>query len=89
MKILLILFALTLQGFSQDKKLQENFGTYRIHEVQSFFTDTTDNLLKARMIILREGIDGVYDIETPIEDKNKTIEYLHKKIEYSNFIITE
>ena len=97
--ILTILFiSISLLSFGQ-KKLQEQFGFYRIHQVQSFSIDTTFDedgkrviTNNANMIILREGIDGIYSIavtKTVYGNVDKTIEYLFTKPEYVNYKVVE
>jgi hypothetical protein len=94
-----MLFSLT--AISQTKVLQEQFGFYRIHEVQEFFQDTIYNEQgtidkvqpTAEMVIMREGIDGRYNIEVTTAvygNVNKTIDFLAKEPEYINYkVITK
>ena len=90
----------SLTAFSQTKKLQEQFGFWRIHQIQEFYQDTIYNeqgqiervAPSCKIIILREGIDGQYNKEvsaTVYGNVNKTIEYLSKEPEYVNFKIVE
>lgn len=102
MKVLLImiLVSTSLLTFSQEKALQEQFGFWRIHKVESFSIDTTyndngsiksiDNV--ANMVIYREGIDGNYKVvvaKSVYGNVNKTIEYLALEPEYDNYKIVE
>lgn len=95
--ILLISFCSIVFG---QKALQEQFGFWRIHKVESFSIDTTyndngsiksiDNV--ANMVIYREGIDGNYKVvvaKSVYGNVNKTIEYLALEPEYDNYKIVE
>lgn len=95
-----ILVSVSLLTFSQEKKLQEQFGFRRVHAVQSFVIDTVYNeqgqferqAYNANMVIYREGIDGNYKVEITkavFNDNNKTIELLATKQEYVNYIIIQ
>jgi hypothetical protein len=96
--ITILLISLSTVIFGQ-KALQEQFGNYRLHQVQSFSIDTiTDEAGKqvvtnnANMIVLREGIDGAYSIavtKAVYGNSVKTIEYLATKPEYVNFKVVK
>jgi len=96
--IILALFA-AMSAQAQTKKMQEQFGMWRIHEVQTFSMDTTyDEGGKmsvnptANMIILREGIDGSYKkvvAKDVYGNVNKTIDWLAKEPEYKEYIIIQ
>jgi len=91
--IILALFA-AMSAQAQTKKLQEQFGMWRIHEVQTFSMDTTYDEggmsvnPTANMIILREGIDGSYKkvvAKDVYGNVNKTIDWLAKEPDYKEY----
>ena len=97
MKYIIITLALfaAMSATAQTKKMQEQFGNWRIHEVQTFSMDTTyDEGGKmsvnptANMIILREGIDGSYKkvvAKDVYGNVNKTIDWLAKEPDYKEY----
>ena len=97
MKTILIIFMLiSIAATSQTKVLQEQFGFYRVHEVQEFFKDTIytekGDIEKiqptAKIVIMREGTDGQYNkpvTSAVYGNVNKTIDYLAKQPDYIQF----
>lgn len=85
--------------FSQEKKLQEQFGNYRIHAITEFVTDTTTDEagksainFKAKVTIYREGIDGNYEYIVPQNiygNNDKVIDYMATKPEYVNYKVVK
>lgn len=77
------------------KKLQEQFGFNRIHEITSFSIDTLESgeiQTVANIMITREGNDGIYKIdidETVWGSVDDTIEYLATRPDFFNYKIIE